>query len=106
MTGLGIPVPAGFTVTTEACVAYMAAGKEFPAGMVDEIDAHLAQLEEQTGKRFGAFLDRRLQDLADMLKSAVRQELDRQDHGRQRRAERGRHACCSPSCEQDLAFRR
>ncbi len=53
MTGLGIPVPAGFTVTTEACVAYMAAGKEFPPGLADEIDAHLAQLEEQTGKRFG-----------------------------------------------------
>jgi pyruvate, orthophosphate dikinase len=53
MTGLGIPVPAGFTVTTEACVAYMAAGKEFPAGLVDEVDVHLAQLEEQTGKRFG-----------------------------------------------------
>jgi pyruvate,orthophosphate dikinase len=53
MTGLGIPVPAGFTVTTEACVAYMGAGKEFPPGLVDEIDAHLAQLEDQTGKRFG-----------------------------------------------------
>jgi pyruvate, orthophosphate dikinase len=53
MTGLGIPVPAGFTVTTEACVAYMGAGKEFPPGLEDEVDAHLAQLEEQTGKRFG-----------------------------------------------------
>ena len=53
MTALGIPVPAGFTVTTEACVAYMRAGKRFPPGLEDEIDEHLRRLEEATGKRFG-----------------------------------------------------
>jgi pyruvate,orthophosphate dikinase len=53
MTALGIPVPAGFTVTTEACVDYMRAGKELPAGLEREIDEHLARLEETTGKRFG-----------------------------------------------------
>nr|MBA2536561.1 pyruvate, phosphate dikinase [Actinomycetota bacterium] len=53
MTALEIPVPAGFTVTTEACVEYMRAGKEFPPGLADEIAEHLARLEETTGKRFG-----------------------------------------------------
>jgi len=53
MTTLGIPVPAGFTVTTQACVEYMQAGKELPAGLGDEIEQHLARLEETTGKRLG-----------------------------------------------------
>jgi pyruvate, orthophosphate dikinase len=53
MTQLGIPVPAGFTITTDACRAYMSAGGEVPDGLDDEIDRHLAALEEATGKRFG-----------------------------------------------------
>src|SRR5205823_7557401 len=53
MTQLGVPVPAGFTVTTEACRAYMASGKELPEGLEEEIEEHLAALEERTGKRFG-----------------------------------------------------
>src|SRR5829696_707789 len=53
MTGLGVPVPAGFTVTTAACVEYMRAGRELPAGLADEIEEHLGRLEETTGKRFG-----------------------------------------------------
>ncbi|MDQ3867198.1 MAG: pyruvate, phosphate dikinase [Actinomycetota bacterium] len=53
MTALGIPVPAGFTVTTEACVAYMGADKELPPGLEEEIEEHLRRLEETTGKRFG-----------------------------------------------------
>src|SRR5256714_842017 len=53
MTGLGVPVPAGFTVTTDACRAYMANGKRVPEGLEEEIDEHLAALEERTGKRFG-----------------------------------------------------
>jgi pyruvate, orthophosphate dikinase len=53
MTGLGIPVPAGFTVTTEACVEYMRAGKTFPPGLEEEIAEHLARLEDVTEKRFG-----------------------------------------------------
>ncbi len=53
MTALGIPVPAGFTVTTQACVEYMRAGKELPPGLAEEIDEHLRRLEEATGKRFG-----------------------------------------------------
>src|SRR5207248_461352 len=53
MTALGIPVPAGFTITTDACRAYMTNGRELPGGLGDEIDEHLAALEERTGKRFG-----------------------------------------------------
>jgi pyruvate,orthophosphate dikinase len=53
MTQLGVPVPAGFTITTDACRAYMAAGGELPDGLESEVDEHLAALEERTGKRFG-----------------------------------------------------
>jgi pyruvate, orthophosphate dikinase len=53
MTAIGIPVPAGFTVTTEACVEYMRNGRELPQGLDDEIAAHLERLEQATGKRFG-----------------------------------------------------
>jgi len=52
MTQLGVPVPAGFTITTDACRAYMASGGEV-AGLDAEVDAAIARLEEQTGKRFG-----------------------------------------------------
>ena len=53
MTQLGIPVPAGFTITTDACRAYMAAGGDVPDGLDDEVTRHVAALEERTGKRFG-----------------------------------------------------
>jgi pyruvate,orthophosphate dikinase len=46
-------VPAGFTITTEACVAYMQAGRELPEGLVEEVDEALAALERETGKRLG-----------------------------------------------------
>jgi pyruvate,orthophosphate dikinase len=52
MTQLGVPVPAGFTITTDACRAFMASGGEVE-GLDDEIGEHIARLEEQTGKRFG-----------------------------------------------------
>jgi pyruvate, orthophosphate dikinase len=46
-------VPAGFTITTEACVAYMSAGREDPPGMAEEVAEALARLEAHTGKRLG-----------------------------------------------------
>ena len=46
-------VPAGFTITTEACVAYMKAGREFPAGLEEQVREALARLEETAGKRLG-----------------------------------------------------
>jgi pyruvate,orthophosphate dikinase len=52
MTGLGIPVPAGFTIATDACRDYSQA-KELPEGLESEIDEHIAALEDRTGKRFG-----------------------------------------------------
>jgi pyruvate,orthophosphate dikinase len=52
MTELGVPVPAGFTITTDACRAYMREGG-LPEGLDDEIGAHISRLEEKAGKRFG-----------------------------------------------------
>ncbi len=46
-------VPAGFTITTEACVAYMKAGGELPEGLEEQVADGLARLEEQAGKRLG-----------------------------------------------------
>jgi pyruvate,orthophosphate dikinase len=46
-------VPAGFTITTEACVAYMKAERELPAGLEEQVAAALARLEEHTGKTLG-----------------------------------------------------
>jgi pyruvate,orthophosphate dikinase len=57
MTMLGLPVPAGFTVTTEACRRYLADGGPLPAGLHAEIARHLGVLERRTGKRFGDPLD-------------------------------------------------
>ena len=53
MTRLGVPVPGGFTITTDACRDYMSNGKSLPDGLDEEIDRHLRALEERTGKRFG-----------------------------------------------------
>jgi uncharacterized protein with von Willebrand factor type A (vWA) domain len=52
---------------------------------MDGLKGALGGLDPETGKRFGAFLDRRLQDLTEMLKGMVRQELDRQDVDRRDR---------------------
>src|SRR3954454_12755314 len=64
MTALGVPVPAGFTITTDACRAYMAGGKQVPEGLDDEVGEHIAALEAKAGKRFG--------DAADPLLVSVR----------------------------------
>src|ERR671937_149991 len=53
MTQMGVPVPAGFTITTDACRAYMSNGKTPPDGLEEEIERHMQALEEKTGKRFG-----------------------------------------------------
>src|SRR5215469_16044423 len=64
MTQLGVPVPAGFTISTDACRAYMDAGKQLPDGLEQEVEEHLGRLEERAGKRFG--------DAADPLLVSVR----------------------------------
>ncbi len=53
MTLLGIPVPGGFTITTEACALYYEVGKKWPAGLEAEIDKHMKRLEEAMGAKFG-----------------------------------------------------
>jgi len=46
-------VPAGFTITTEACVAYMRSGQTWPEGLKEQVEAGLAALEKRAGKRLG-----------------------------------------------------
>ncbi|MDH4135689.1 MAG: pyruvate, phosphate dikinase, partial [Anaerolineae bacterium] len=53
MTNAGLPVPPGFTITTEACNAYFDAGKQFPEGMWEQVLEAMKTVEEQTGKKFG-----------------------------------------------------
>ena len=53
MTRMGLPVPCGFTVTTDACRAYMANGS-LPADLDEQLDAAVHRLEERTGKQFGS----------------------------------------------------
>ncbi len=53
MTNAGLPVPPGFTITTEACNAYYESGKHFPSGLWEQVQAGLKIVEEQTGKGFG-----------------------------------------------------
>jgi len=53
MTRIKLPVPPGFTVTTEACNAYLASGEKFPEGMWDQELEALKQIEAVTGKGFG-----------------------------------------------------
>jgi pyruvate,orthophosphate dikinase len=53
MTGLGIPVPPGFTITTEACLYFMHNNETYPDGLEAEVKSYLAQLEEIMGRKFG-----------------------------------------------------
>ncbi len=53
MTHIGVPIPEGFTVTTEACTLYYESGKNLPASLVEEIYAGIARVEKETGKNFG-----------------------------------------------------
>ncbi|MDT8903566.1 pyruvate, phosphate dikinase [Anaeroselena agilis] len=53
MSNIGLPVPPGMTITTEACIDYYKLGKTLPAGLMDAVYVNLAVLEKQTGKKFG-----------------------------------------------------
>ena len=57
MTQMGLPVPAGFTVTTDTCRDYLSHGERMPPGLGDELDRAVARLEAKTGKRFGSIDD-------------------------------------------------
>ncbi len=54
MTRLGVPVPPGFTVTTEACNAYLKAGGKFPEGLWEQMMEAMAEVEKLAGKKFGS----------------------------------------------------
>ncbi|RIV91877.1 pyruvate, phosphate dikinase [Aurantiacibacter xanthus] len=64
MAGIGLPVPPGFTITTEECVRYLAEGADFSADLRAEVAAALAHIEKAVGKSFG--------DAADPLLVSVR----------------------------------
>lgn len=53
MSNLGLPVPPGFTITTEVCTYYYANAKSYPAELQDQVEAALAAVEAETGRRFG-----------------------------------------------------
>ncbi|MHB1157392.1 MAG: pyruvate, phosphate dikinase [Phycisphaerales bacterium] len=53
MTSIGLPVPPGFTITTEVCDGYYKAGRKLPAGLMDEVHAAINTLEKELGKKFG-----------------------------------------------------
>ncbi|MDR1390694.1 MAG: pyruvate, phosphate dikinase [Treponema sp.] len=57
MTNLGIPVPPGFTISTDVCAAFYENNQKYPAGLEDEVITTLARLEKVTGKKLGDPLD-------------------------------------------------
>jgi pyruvate,orthophosphate dikinase len=53
MTKIGLPVPPGFTITTQVCIDYYTNGKKFPKGLESEVAGYVKLLEKETGKKFG-----------------------------------------------------
>jgi len=53
MAKIGLPVPPGFTITTEACKAYYDSGKKWPEGLAEQVEEYLQRLEGVTGKKLG-----------------------------------------------------
>ncbi len=53
MTAIGLPVPDGFTITTEACLAYLGSGNTWPEGLHEQVAAAVAALEQRVGQRLG-----------------------------------------------------
>ncbi len=53
MCNLGVPVPPGFTISTEVCTAYYENNRQYPEGLEEEVKAALAKVEEEQGKKFG-----------------------------------------------------
>src|SRR6478672_9090658 len=53
MTSIGLPVPPGFTITTEVCDLYYKSGRKLPAGLMEEVAKNVGMLEKELGKKFG-----------------------------------------------------
>ena len=54
MTSIGLPVPPGFTITTDTCQSYYRNGQRLPHGLMNEVHKNIAMLEKETGKKFGS----------------------------------------------------
>src|SRR3989304_9587269 len=54
MTRMGLPVPPGFIVTTEACLHFYENKKRLPKGLLEEVEVNLKMVEEKTGKKLGS----------------------------------------------------
>ena len=57
MSNIGIPVPPGFTITTDVCTAFYANGKRLPKDVVPAVEAALRKVESLTGKKLGSAMD-------------------------------------------------
>ena len=53
MTGIGLPVPPGFTISTEVCELYYKSRRKLPKGLMQQVRKQIATLEKETGKNFG-----------------------------------------------------
>ncbi|MDD5658793.1 MAG: pyruvate, phosphate dikinase [Actinomycetota bacterium] len=53
MTNIGLPVPSGFTITTETCIQYYENGKKYPDGLIDQVEKNMKKLEKAMGLNFG-----------------------------------------------------
>ena len=53
MTSIGLPVPAGFTISTEVCTEFYKNNRNYPAGLQEEVSQHLARVEQLMNKKFG-----------------------------------------------------
>jgi pyruvate,orthophosphate dikinase len=54
MSSIGLPVPPGFTITTQVCADYYKAGEKLPAGLMDQVHTNVESVEAETGKKFGS----------------------------------------------------
>ena len=57
MTTIGLPVPPGFTITTDTCARYYDAGEKLPDGLMDSVRTNIEMMERDTGKKFGSDTD-------------------------------------------------
>ena len=60
MASIGLPVPPGFTISTEMCARYYQEGESFPDSLREEVANGIAHIEKVTGKRFGVWLGKRI----------------------------------------------
>ncbi|MFM2163811.1 MAG: pyruvate phosphate dikinase, partial [Planctomycetota bacterium] len=54
MVSIGLPVPPGFTITTDTCAAYYDCGGKLPKGLMDDVRSNIKMLEKELGKKFGS----------------------------------------------------